>query len=147
MYKYFKKVKHDENIFLPTYAYKMLSHLNKKLPNAEFIFSDFDLLRNSISSEIGINAPTVSTKLEASEAAKDFQDYLVPRGTADIFFPTNFRLLSSMHRRITNKPSQVLKSYQFVEDFSDKNWVTTQSGYNPLKEDFANTAFFLSKNI
>lgn len=147
MYRAFTKVKHDDNVFLPTYSYRMLKHLHKKLPNAEYIFSDFDILRDSVSSDIGINAPTVSTKLEESDAKKDYKDYLVPRGSADIFFPTNFRFLSSMHRRITGKPSQVMKSYQFVDEHSDKNWVNTQSGYNPLKEDFSNTAFFLSKNV
>ena len=59
--------------------------------------SDFDMLRESPSAGSGFNAPTVSTKLEASDAKQDYDSYLVPRGAADIFFPTNFRLLRLMH--------------------------------------------------
>lgn len=124
----------------------MLENLNKKIPRAEYIMSDFDLLRNSPSNRTGFNAPTVSTKLDASEAKKDYETYLVPRGQADIFFPTDFRLLKAMHHRVTGKKSVVMKSFEFVDEHSDKNWVTTKSGYNPLKEDFSNTSFFLSKN-
>lgn len=125
----------------------MFQNLKKTLPKAVYIMSDFDLLRNSPSNRTGFNAPTVSTKLEASEAKKDYDSYLVPRGTADIFFPTDFRLLKAMYQKVTGKKSLIMKSYEFVDEYSDKNWVTTKSGYNPLKEDFFNTSFFLSKNV
>ncbi len=134
-------------MFLPTYTFRMLENLHKQLPNAEYVMSDFDLLRNSPSNKIGFNAPTVSTKLEESDAKEDFSNYLVPRGKADIFFPTDFRLLKAMYQCVTGKKSVVMKSYEFVDEYSDKNWVKTKSGYNPLKEDFSNTSFFLSKNV
>ena len=123
----------------------MLKRLKKLLPNAHYIMGDFDLLRESPSSLIGINAPIVSTKLEKSEEKKDYGNYLVPRGSADIFFPTDFSLLKLMHSRITNCESERMKSFEFVQKYSEKNWATTKSGYNPLKEDFFNTSFFLSK--
>ena len=31
-----------------------------------------------------------------------------------------------------------------MNQYSKENWTTTQSGYNPIKEDFGNTSFFLS---
>jgi len=102
-------------------------------------------LKESKSSSIGINAPIVSTKLEKSDQKKDYSDYLVPRGTADIFFPTNFRLIKLMHDEITKKDGEFMKTHQFVEEYSHTKWATTKSGYNPLKEDFLNTVFFLTK--
>jgi hypothetical protein len=46
----------------------------------------------------GINAPIVSKKLEKSHEKFDYPDYLVNRGEADIFFPTDFRLLKHMYK-------------------------------------------------
>ena len=31
-----------------------------------------------------------------------------------------------------------------MDEYSREIWTETQSGYNPLKEDFANTSFFVS---
>jgi len=144
-YKFMKRIENQDNVFLPTHCYKMLKLLNSMLPNAHFIFSDFDLLRESRSSLIGHLAPTVSTKLEQSEDKKDYKDYLVPRGSADIFFPTDFKLLKMMHSKVTQKNCQIMKTFEFVEEYSEREWATTKSYYNPLKEDFYNTSFFLSK--
>lgn len=147
MYKSLRKLKSEDNVFLPTYTYRMLRKLNSTIPRANYIFSDFDLLRESPFSLAGVNAPTVSTKLENSSEKKDYDSYLVDRGAADIFFPTDFRLLKLMYEDISKKESTYLKSYQFVEQYSEKNWATTKSGYNPLKEDFFNTSFFVTKSI
>lgn len=38
-----------------------------------------------------------------------------------------------------------MKTWEFVERYSESNWCQTQSGYNPLKEDFSNTTMFCSK--
>ena len=32
-----------------------------------------------------------------------------------------------------------------MKQFGLDNWATTKSGYNPIKQDFANTSFFVSK--
>ena len=37
------------------------------IPNSHFIIADFDNLKESKSSSIGVNAPIVSTKLEGSD--------------------------------------------------------------------------------
>ena len=102
------------------------------------------ILESTFSRE-GVNAPTVSTKLERSDQKRDYDNYLVERGVADIFFPTDFRLLKSMHSHVFKTRSEVMKSFEFVDLYSEKNWANTKSGYNPLREDFANTSFFLTK--
>jgi hypothetical protein len=38
-----------------------------------------------------------------------------------------------------------VKSFTFVDSFSRDEWCMTRSGYNPLKEDFMNTSFFVTK--
>jgi len=144
MYNFFKSTNNLDNVFLPTSAYTALKRLKTTLPNAHYIIADFDNLKAAPSYNSGIYAPIVSTKLEDSSAKKDYMSYLVPRGVADIFFPTDFLLVKEMHKSITGKNGRILKSHEFVEEFSDKQWATTKSGYNPLKEDFANTSFFIS---
>jgi hypothetical protein len=37
-----------------------------------------------------------------------------------------------------------MKSHEFMTRFSHSNWAETESGYNPLKEDFMNTSFILT---
>lgn len=145
VYRAMRKLRSESNVFLPTYTYRTLRNLKKHLPNCHLVVSDFDLLLESESSLGGVYAPTVSTKLEKSDEKRDHESYLVDRGAADIFFPTDFRLLRSMYEKVFDKRSEVLKSYDFVEQYSEKNWAKTKSGYNPLKEDFSNTAFFLTK--
>lgn len=144
-YKYLSKAPFDHSLFLPTFCLKVLKHINKEFPNHSLIMSDFDMLKTKESVKEGINAPIVSKKLEKSHEKYDFQSYLVKRGEADIFFPTNFLLLSHMYSEICKKPSMFMKSYEFVNEFSKEKWGETKSGYNPLKEDFMNTSFFLTK--
>jgi Putative S-adenosyl-L-methionine-dependent methyltransferase len=132
------------NIFLPTYFQIVLDNLKKHTPNAHFILADFDLLQSAKSSKIGLNAPTVSKKLESSDEKEDYDDYLVPRGEADIFFPTDFRLISNMTTDTFGGRGRCLKSFEFFEEYGGQAWGKTVSGYNPLKEDFWNTSFFIS---
>lgn len=68
------------------------------------------------------------------------------RGEADIFFPTNFRLLREMYKDTCFRDGVHMKSWEFMEKFSREKLTTTRSGYNPLKEDFMNTSFFVTNS-
>jgi len=136
--------KDEKNIFLPTAALKMFKNLNRVIPNHHMILADFDMLRNSESARQGINSPIVSQKLEKSAEKKDFDSYLVSRGIADIFFPTNFRYLRHGYKKITGKRAEIYKTYEFMDLFSKTKWTETKSGYNPIKEDFLNTSILTS---
>jgi hypothetical protein len=92
-----------------------------------------------------INAPIVSKKLKKAHEKKDFDSYLVDQGEADIFFPTNFELLKKMYSGVCKKKAVYMKTHEFVSEFAKEKWAETQSGYNPLKEDFLNTSFFLTE--
>lgn len=74
--------------------------MTRILPNSHFILGDFDMLRESPSAREGINAPVVSTKLEESSDKTDYDSYLVPRGAADIFFPTDFYLVDEIYNQV-----------------------------------------------
>lgn len=145
IYNRFRPIKDKNNLFIPTYTYRTLKKLNKVIPNSHYIIADFDSLREAESARIGINAPVVSTKLEKSDEKLDYSDYLVPRGVADIFFPTDFSMLKDMHQSITGRDGTFIKTRDFVEEHSYSSWGITKSGYNPLKDDFLNTSFFLTK--
>lgn len=76
-------------------------------------------------------------------------------GQCDIFFPTNFVRLHSMHQQLlseykkkrdseTISPLYLGRSKDFLEKWADTNMAQTRSGYNPLLEDFKNTMFYCS---
>lgn len=86
----------------------------------------------------------------------DHGSYLVPRGTADIFFPTDFALLCELYRDAAQQAQrtqqaqqpQVRAQHMGTADFMlrycpDPSAPCTASGYNPLLEDYSNSAFFV----
>lgn len=136
--------RNQKSLFLPTFSLKMLKYLNEYLPNHHLIIADFDQLPSDKLSKNGINAPIVSRKLKRSHEKKDFDNYLVQKGEADIFFPTNFELLQKMYLEVCKKKSLSMKSHVFMNEFAKEKWAETRSGYNPLKEDFLNTSFLVT---
>ena len=50
--------------------------------------------------------------------AHDFSSYLVPLGTADIFFPTNFSLFSHMYTRVCERECEVYNHDDFLKVFA-----------------------------
>jgi hypothetical protein len=83
----------NSNIFAPTAALKMIKHMKQYIPYHSLIMADFDsflMPRNSIR---GINAPLVTHKLKDPTKWKTYDNYLVPRGEADICFPVDFHFL------------------------------------------------------
>jgi hypothetical protein len=85
----------------------------------------------------------------------DHGTLLVPLGSADIFFPTDFDLLCRLYResaataaaaRGARPPAVTARhtpSREFFIRLADLRATATLSGYNPLLEDFANTRFFV----
>lgn len=85
----------NSNIFAPTSAIYMFQHLNKYINNHSIILADFDcfLEPKTKKSIMGINAPLIENKLKGPTEAQKFSNYLIPRGAADILFPTDFHFL------------------------------------------------------
>lgn len=88
-YKY--KEEMTNNIFAPTRTLELFNHLKHHIPNHSIILADFDTFLTQPSGGLrGINAPMVTHKLKDPTKWDAFNDYLTPRGTADICFPTDF---------------------------------------------------------
>ena len=107
----------------------------------------------------------------------DHSTYLVPKGVADIFFPTDFSLLARLYRDAAQRAqqhhqqsqqsqgpkagagslaaarqaqrAQHMKTAEFMQRFAAGEAARggTQSGYNPLLEDYTNTSFFLGDTM
>jgi hypothetical protein len=100
-----------------------------------------------------VNAPLVTSRDRATGVSRDHESYVVNKGGADIFFPVDFAALKQLYKFYLHRENpaaqtrqvvKVVKSPSFLAMYADLNQTTTRSGYNPLIEDFWNTAFFLS---
>jgi hypothetical protein len=125
-----KAQKECKDVFLPTYLLRLMKRMKTNMPNSHLVISDFDQLITSVE---GINAPIVSKKGFKSEEKTDYSSYLVKRGEADIFFPVDFKMLQTMHQEVLGRNSQIVKSYEFIGEFSEEAWAQTRSTFNPIR--------------
>lgn len=135
----------NSNIFAPTAALHLFNHLNKVVPNHSLILADFDYFLSSYNTIKGINAPQITNKLQRATEWDTYDSYLVPRGQADICFPSDFKFLQHAYQNITKQPSSVYKNQEFIDMFSMENWARTQNNYNPMREEYINTSFLVTE--
>ncbi|RLN25009.1 uncharacterized protein C2845_PM07G32310 [Panicum miliaceum] len=142
--------------WLPTGCLKLMDTLHQALPSMSLIASDFSYLPDV--SIPGDRAPLVSSKKDGKTS--DHRNYLDAQGDADIFFPTDFRLLEQIDHHCSGfskeqknpgafKPVKkrrtiILDTAAFMEEFGLPLKTRTKDGYNPLLDDFKNTKFYLS---
>ncbi|EXC16939.1 hypothetical protein L484_021594 [Morus notabilis] len=144
-----------QRCWLPTGCLKLLDVVHGVLPKMSLIASDFSYLPDVTIP--GERAPLVSTKKDGRSS--DYSSYLDAKGDADIFFPTDFRLLELMDHYCSGwlKPDKdqsskqgkkrrtiILDTSSFMEEFGLPSKTRTKDGYNPLLDDFKNTKFYLS---
>ncbi|GLI61912.1 hypothetical protein VaNZ11_004435 [Volvox africanus] len=84
----------DEVLWLPTACAAFLELLHDLRPNHSLIAADFDKLPDVRLP--GRNAPLVAQKVGGRNI--DHDTLLIPWGTADIFFPTDFDALCALYR-------------------------------------------------
>lgn len=176
--------------FVPTGSLRLVQALRRRLPRHRAVLADFDsfdgssnsatelsrvtkngdLLEGEMEDEEGIRsneyltafqAPIVSSRNPATGNVTDHPTYMVPLGSADIFFPTCFERLSRMHSMVCSRDGigsgagggaggirrgrgLVVKQREFLREFADLNATRTFSGFNPLLDDFQNSSMFLS---
>lgn len=119
--------------------------LRERLPNHNLLLFDFSFLPTSMS---GYSAPKVAAKQEGRTVW--LPSYLHRVGEADIFFPTNFALLSELYRQAVPGQPRVAGNRQFFEEFGGEAVLQTQlqSGENPMLQLYdANTSFFLASTL
>lgn len=84
----------------------------------------------------------------------DHDSLLVPTGSADIFFPTNFEAVKQLWLscRASAPPSPRQHGYRasvqpsavFLNTYGNTRRTKTMTAYNPLLDDFSNTSFLLA---
>ncbi|XP_051118024.1 protein arginine methyltransferase NDUFAF7 homolog, mitochondrial isoform X2 [Andrographis paniculata] len=141
--------------WLPTGCLKLLRVLHGALPKMSLIASDFSYLPDVRIP--GERAPLVASKEHGKSS--DLNSYLDAKGDADIFFPTDFRLLERIDHYCSGwwKPQEdnsskkgrkrrtlALDTASFMEEFGLPSKTRTRDGYNPMLDDFKNTKFYLS---
>lgn len=112
----------NKNIFIPTGALMLFTHLAKILPNHHLILADFDSFSTSSKTLNGINGPIVNIKLEKASQWQTYDDYLATPGDVDICFPTDFYFLKHAYRHITNKSPIVYKNEEMVHKYAIQGW-------------------------
>jgi hypothetical protein len=132
--------------YIPTGSFLLLKFIKRFFPHHYLILSDFNALQGS---GIGVNAPLVQRIVGNSVTEKS--TYLeAPLGQFDVFFPTNFTLLSHLYQKVMNADAnhaKVLSTKSFMKSNGNYKLTRTRLGYNPLLEDFANTSFFLGNGF
>lgn len=132
----------EQSMWLPTSCLHLLHRICAARPNHLLIAADFDHLPDV--AVPGVGAPLVASTVNGQTL--DHSSYLVPQGTADIFFPTNFQLLHHLHQLANahhgEVQGQIMKTKAFMQRYGDVTATCTKSGYNPLLEDFSNTSFY-----
>jgi hypothetical protein len=148
-------------LFLPTGAARLLDAAVAAFPCHTLLAFDFDALPTTLKGGDGAEgagtgtgccwgAPVVSGPPSPGQPARDYPDLLAaPPGTADIFFPTDFHLLARLARRVgvcghrVDVRTTTMKSADFFRVHAPRGVLaatTTVSGWNPLLDDFTNTA-------
>lgn len=149
----------NSSIFLPTGALQLFDTLHRVRPNHRVLAADFDFLPETVIQ--GKNAPLVATTIDG--VTRDYGSYLVQPGVADIFFPSDFELLSRLYDRSRSScgnrevgdrtAARHFKSKDFFKKWAEvereegdgkKRTRMCQDGYDPLVEDYSNTAFLVS---
>lgn len=128
-------------IYLPTGAFLLFKKLHSAFPRHNVICADFTDLRGAM---VGVNGPLVQ-KTEGNETIEQSSFLNATKGEYDILFPTNFNLLQAVYHMSATEAcaSQICSSKDFMKQYADLSATRTKLGYNPLLEDFTNTAFFI----
>ena len=96
---------------------------------------------------------SVPIDMQVNGKNEDLDSYLVPPGSADVFFPTDFNQLARCWRRAGtragaaqsgNLQTDVLPMHVFMNMYAEVARTKTMTAYNPLLDDFQNTAFLLA---
>ena len=87
----------------------------------------------------------VANKLAAPMDQEEYDHYLIPRGSADICFPTDFHFLQHAYQEITQQPAQIYKHQEFMDIYSQESWTRVQNYHNAMREEYFNTSFMVTE--
>ena len=153
--------------FVPTGALLLMEQLRDHLPAHRVVAADFSELPRSAWSarhtQYTLNTPIVAGRPDGGggggggggdgdgDKVVDHEAYYdMSPGQADIFFATDFEAMRGAHAAVWQGRSggggeaKVVPSSEFLREHGELRRTTTLSGYNPMTDDFTNTAFLLS---
>lgn len=160
LFRWIQRFLWSQVFWIPTGCLTLFETLHYVRPNMTLIAADFSSLPDVKIS--GVGAPLVASK--EGGVTTDHSTFLVPKGSSDIFFPTNFALLqlldtlcsqrshtsdflekkSNKERQKSRRISAVVQTHEFMQRYADVTQTQLKNGYNPLLQDFSNTKIFLS---
>jgi len=148
-------------IFLPTASLQFLEILRKYFPQHTLLAGDFAYLPfgdvRTTDRNLRVpgslfkcrNAPIVSGYDVETKTRKDFATYILRKQQkCDVFFQTDFPALLHAYEAETLGKACIKTSPEFLSThcpMEDREKTTTQSGYNPMLEDFANVSFIIGR--
>lgn len=138
------------DVFVPTGCHLLLSHLCETFPEHQLTVADFTHWRpDSPSAQqqvVAVNSPVVQSQVGG--CTRDWgSNYLAaPLGEADIMFSTSFEALGELYAHACGgrRRGTTLSTAEFMRRYADVVATSTACGYNPLLQDFTNTAFFVT---
>lgn len=140
-----------DEYWVPTACHALLCAIVSAAPSASLTIADFTSFPGSLHGKL---APVVQSVRRGIAVVFDsVQD--APFGEVDIMFPTNFHNVADAHSTLLDSISKspyhlscrVVSQSEFFSQFSSTNGFaqsTCRDGYNPILQDFENTAFLLT---
>ena len=141
-------------VYLPTTCLRLLDALAVARPSARLILADFDELPGVCLP--GLRAPLVASQ-RGGGVTTDHDTWLLPRGAADVFFPTDFGLLQALAADAAaragaaaqKRECRALQTATFLTEALSpgREWrhAAAASGFNPLLSEFPNTRVFVTE--
>lgn len=126
--------------YIPSSLYRFIRVFSRCFPNGRLIVSDFSKLPSILE---GRNAPIVQTRVENKTIR--CSGVTVSKGNCDIFFPTDFRLAAKLVGHFCKTGASVVSHQDFFAQTEHAAHTRTQSGFNPMLEDFQNCSLLLSQ--
>ena len=145
-------------VYLPTTCLRLLDALAAARPGARLILADFDELPGVCLP--GLRAPLVASQ-RGGGVTTDHDTWLLPRGAADVFFPTDFGLLQALvadaaarsggtaqaaqQGRACRSPQTAAFLTEALSPGREWRHAAAASGFNPLLSEFPNTSVFITE--
>ena len=132
--------------FIPTMQLYFMEVLRDKFPKHNLILSDFDSLPTEVE---GVDSPVVQTRQR--HRMVPCTTYLVTPGWFDIFFPTNFELMSDIYGLLMkdanmHKHHSVMSHKDFMLNYANLDKTRTKLGDVPIVDYYQNVAFLLTNS-
>jgi hypothetical protein len=136
-------VTREPSAWVPTSASLLVNALLAAEPCHTLVLADFDWLPAQPGS--ALLAPVVQSKAPG-EVTRDRAGRVLDGsdGECDIFFPTDFGALARLYLAAGGARARAVKTRDFMREYAELEGTETRSGYNPLVDDFSNTALFLA---